>query len=296
LINLPTYLGVLAWLVCLLQGKRFALRLAGDWAEMLELGFIRVGHPWIGHVVAGLHRLLVLAMTRTAGIAFANGYGLWRRYGAGNPRVIHIVSSTYSATDVAEDAAPGQPVTPRLLYVGAMNFSKGLVELLQAAKRLDEEGVIFDLHLAGSGGRKGFFQEMALKMGIAKRVQFLDWIDHGNIARLYRSTDVFVLPSYSEGCPKVILEAMAAGVPIVGTSVGGIPYVVRNGREGFVVAPRDVEGLFEALHKLLADKELRKRMGKAALARARLFTIENERATVAAGFRKFGFLGPDAKP
>jgi len=78
-----------------------------------------------------------------------------------------------------------------------------------------------------------------------------------NINPYYSIADVFLLPSHSEGCPNVLLEAMAAGVPVVATKVGGIPEVVTNGRDAILVNKHDPAGLAAATAKILQDRELR---------------------------------------
>jgi glycosyltransferase involved in cell wall biosynthesis len=78
-----------------------------------------------------------------------------------------------------------------------------------------------------------------------------------NINRYYGIADVFLLPSHSEGCPNVLLEAMAAGVPVVATEVGGIPEVVTNGRDAILVKKHDPAGLASATAKILEDRDFR---------------------------------------
>jgi glycosyltransferase involved in cell wall biosynthesis len=87
------------------------------------------------------------------------------------------------------------------------------------------------------------------------------------IRRLYAEADIFVLPTYREGFPNVVLEAMAAALPVVATTVGAIPDAVRDGEEGILVPPRDPAALQAALRRLVEDPQLRHAMGRCARAR-----------------------------
>ena len=95
----------------------------------------------------------------------------------------------------------------------------------------------------------------------------LGFVSHDELERLYDRAAVVVLPSYREGLPLCVLEAMAHGRPVVATAVGGIPQLVEDGRTGLLVEPGDAEALRSALERLLSDPELRRRMGRAARAR-----------------------------
>nr|MDQ3611445.1 glycosyltransferase [Actinomycetota bacterium] len=90
---------------------------------------------------------------------------------------------------------------------------------------------------------------------------------------LLPAIDVFTLSSLQEGLPLSLLEAMAAGIPCVATAVGGVPEVLTDGREGFLVPPGDAQGLAAAIQRLVDDEELRRRMGTAAAGTARGFSV-----------------------
>ncbi|MGH7408686.1 MAG: glycosyltransferase, partial [Candidatus Methylomirabilales bacterium] len=106
----------------------------------------------------------------------------------------------------------------------------------------------------------------------ADRVRFLGWRD--DIPRIVAALSVFVLPSANEGMGRVLVEAMAAGVPVIGTRVGGIPSVIADGECGLLVEPGDVVGLSGAIGKLLADGLLAARMGAAGRRRALAYGVD----------------------
>ncbi|MBI3003324.1 MAG: glycosyltransferase family 4 protein, partial [candidate division NC10 bacterium] len=109
--------------------------------------------------------------------------------------------------------------------------------------------------------------------GVSERVRFLGWRE--DIPRILAALSVFVLPSANEGMGMVLVEAMAMGVPVVATRVGGIPSVVPDGECGLLVEPGDVAGLAGAVAKLLADPALAARMGAAGRRRAAAYGVES---------------------
>ncbi len=94
-----------------------------------------------------------------------------------------------------------------------------------------------------------------------ERVEFVGWLSEQEKIELLHSVDIFVLPSYHEGLPYAIIEAMASGLPIVASSVGGIPDVIRNGENGFLIEPGDIQGLVYYLETLIKDSNLRESIG-----------------------------------
>jgi glycosyltransferase involved in cell wall biosynthesis len=102
------------------------------------------------------------------------------------------------------------------------------------------------------------------KLGIAERVDVPGWIDQNQVQRLLEQTDIFLLPSLSEGVPMAILEAFSFGIPVIATAVNSIPEVVQDGRNGLLIPPGDLQALVDAMSRLLDDAELRHRLGQQA--------------------------------
>jgi glycosyltransferase involved in cell wall biosynthesis len=152
-----------------------------------------------------------------------------------------------------------------ILFLGWVEKEKGIFDLLQCAVRLSERGEIpsFRLLIAGGGSAMAEANSYVNAHGLADIVQFLDWIDEEEKLERLRRADVLVLPSHIEGMPNAIIEAMAAGLPTVGTNVGAVEDVVIDGVTGYIVPPGDIDRLFDALLKLLGDSNLRSRMGQA---------------------------------
>jgi glycosyltransferase involved in cell wall biosynthesis len=150
-------------------------------------------------------------------------------------------------------------------WVGRMTGVKRTSDVLLAFKRLRERGVDAFLCMIGDGPERGQLERRAHELGIMKRTLFLGYQEQ--VAPYYAALDAMILPSGNEGTPVSAIEALAAGRPVVATRVGGLPDVVREGEDGFLVAPGAVDELADRLERLAADEELRRRMGEAGRAR-----------------------------
>ncbi len=156
---------------------------------------------------------------------------------------------------------------PLLLFVGRLRYYKGLHYLLRALNELP--GV--QLAVVGSGPMEAEWKGLAKGLGLARRVRFLGEVTDEELPAYYHAADCFVLPACerSEAYGLVQVEAMAAGLPVVCTELGtGTSFVNQHGETGLVVPPRDPQALAEACRTLLADAELRLRMGGQGRARA----------------------------
>jgi glycosyltransferase involved in cell wall biosynthesis len=160
----------------------------------------------------------------------------------------------------AERAAPVRLTeAPELLHVGRLAAVKGQRELIEALRELGRD----DVHavLLGRDLERGGDYARELRLAAGPNVHFAGF--HANAASALREADALVLPSWIEGLPLVVLEAMAHAKPVVATSVGGTPEAVIDGETGLLVPPRDVPALQTALTRLLDDAELRRSLGEA---------------------------------
>jgi glycosyltransferase involved in cell wall biosynthesis len=174
------------------------------------------------------------------------------------PNCVDIASMAYQEPTLDNE--------PQLIYVGHILPSKGLRELMEACNRFPDD-LKWRLKIIGPGSNIAFKEELQDKLThkTRKRVEFLGELSHGMTMQLLSQSDILVLPSYSEGFPNVILEAMAAGKAILATEVGAIPEMIQGekGACGLCVPPREVGPLAESLELLLRDKQLRVSMGRA---------------------------------
>jgi glycosyltransferase involved in cell wall biosynthesis len=162
-------------------------------------------------------------------------------------------------------ADPTRRETPVLVSVGRFQHPKDFLTLLRALSRLDPE--TYRAELVGDGPLRGEIEAELRLLGLERTVGLRGEIP--DVDRVLVSADIFVLSSDSEGLPMSILEAMAAGLPVVATAVGGVPECVDDGVTGLLVPARDPQSFADALTALLDDPERRRAMGEAGRARAR---------------------------
>ena len=165
-----------------------------------------------------------------------------------------------------------QDGTPNVLFVGRHEPRKGLLDLLKAHRILRKDGAALRLLIVGSGPQEREARRYVATRGLTG-VEFLGRVSDAEKAQLYRTADVFASPATGgESFGIVLLEAMAAGTPIVCSDIHGYKGVVRRGREGLLVPPREPRELAVALERLLRDPALREQMGAAGQARAEEFS------------------------
>jgi glycosyltransferase involved in cell wall biosynthesis len=146
-------------------------------------------------------------------------------------------------------------------WIGRMTAVKRTDDVLVAFKRLRDEGVDAVLCLVGDGPDRPQLERRAHELGVVRDTLFLGYQE--DVAPFYAAFDALVLPSSNEGTPVSAIEALAAGRPVVATHVGGVPDVVQEGKDGFLVEPGATDDLADRLARLARDPGLRERMGRA---------------------------------
>jgi glycosyltransferase involved in cell wall biosynthesis len=156
---------------------------------------------------------------------------------------------------------------PIITSVANLRHPKGHTYLIQALHELNNEN--FLTLLVGDGSLLDELEEKVKELGLKPHVRFMGSRDRKDIPRILAITDIFVLPSLSEGLPTAVIEAMAAACPVVATAVGGTGELIIDGETGFLISPRDPKALAEKMELLLRDYELREKMGQAGAERAK---------------------------
>jgi glycosyltransferase involved in cell wall biosynthesis len=150
------------------------------------------------------------------------------------------------------------PDQPLVGTVGRLVPIKNHRLFLEAARSMVDSGSPVRFAVVGDGGLRDSLKEYACQLGIADRVHFLGW--RKDMVPVYAALDLFALTSDNEGTPVAVIEAMAAGIPVVATAVGGVPDVVRDGETGRLVPPGDAPALSRAWRTALQDREVTQRM------------------------------------
>lgn len=181
---------------------------------------------------------------------------LWDRF--------HVVRCGIDLRQFAFRAAKPFPRRPRIVMVGRLSPEKGQLILVQALAELAENGVEAELLLIGDGPLKATINQEIIRFGLRDRVSLAGEIAPAEVNTQLREADIFCLPSFSEGLPVSIMEAMAIGVPVVSTYIGGIPELAIDGKTALTVAAGNVEALAEAINRIIADPALREKIVAAA--------------------------------
>jgi glycosyltransferase involved in cell wall biosynthesis len=159
---------------------------------------------------------------------------------------------------------PSSPLRPYIFFAGTLNARKGYADLIQAFSIVAQKYPEWDLVLAGNGELQKA-RTLAEKNGIDSRIRMPGWISNELKEEQFRNAAIFCLPSYAEGFPMAILDAMAYGLPIVVTPVGGIPDILENNKSALIVEPGDVQGLADHLAMLMSSQELRTSLSHASI-------------------------------
>jgi glycosyltransferase involved in cell wall biosynthesis len=277
-----------------------AARLGG--ARVLVLAPTGLGHLWLDHGVSARfvrHSVRILVGSWLRGprthYLFENSDDP-REFGL-DPNSAEITVVGGSGVDPASiPLSPAPPEPPvKIAVVSRMIRPKGITEAVAAVRRVRAAGMPVELHLFGD-------PDPANPRSIPEAT-LLQWSSepgitwHGrvaDVARVWRDHHVAMLLSYREGLPRSLVEAAAAGRPIVTTDVPGCREIVRDGREGILVPPRDIDGPARALMTLVVDPGMRNRLGAAAHARFHeRFTAEAVKQTVRNLYRSLGSRSND---
>lgn len=234
----------------------------------LYLRLERRAARWCRSIVAVSHN------ERAAGLAA--GVGTPAQY-----RVIH------NGVDAERFDRERKPVPGRLLLVGRLSHAKRPDVALQVLRVVRDQHPTAELHIVGGGPEEDRVRGLVDELGLQHAVRLLGRRDE--VATVLAEADCLVLTSDWEGCPIAVLEAMAAGVPIVSTDVGGVPELVVDGETGLLAPARDVAALSACVARILDDPGLGARLGEAGRARVRAhFRLSDMRAATFALYDEHG--------
>ena len=237
------------------------------------MGYVFTTQGTTGRLLRGVVRLALRFLLNPPGskVVFENGEDLHNSIAGGSVRGCDgvLIQGAGVDTEVFHPGTPA-PGAPIAVLGARMLRDKGVFEFVEAARILKARGVSLRCVLVGA-------PDLANPSSITAR-QLADWQDQGvvewwghreDMATVLRQCQIACLPSYREGLPKFLLEAMACGLPVVSTDVTGCRDAVVNGRTGWLVPPRDAVALAAALERLATDRDARQRMGGEGLTVAR---------------------------
>lgn len=185
--------------------------------------------------------------------------------------------------ELYQDSGATQSGRSHFVFVGRLAAVKGIRVLLQAFQMARKTNPDLTLTLVGDGPDRAALEAEAAPMGDV--VRFAGFQSQSEVAKILATADVFVLPSFAEGVPVVLMEAMASGKPVLASRVAGVPELVEDGVNGFLVAPGDAVDLAKKIGIMSADAALRMRMGQAGRQKVQEeFNIETEATRLRALF------------
>jgi glycosyltransferase involved in cell wall biosynthesis len=186
-----------------------------------------------------------------------------------------INTAAFAGSPQRQQSAGADPVIGTL---ARLDSRKGIRFLVDAFARLQQRLPDARLIVGGAGEEREGLERLVEALGVARRVAFIGRVR--NPEEFYRQLDCFVLPSLDEGFGLVVLEAMAAGLPVIATRVGGVPEIIEHGRNGLLVEPADAGAIADAIHTLCASPEQRKRLVEGARQTSLRFDIVRTAAEV----------------
>ena len=226
---------------------------------------------------------------RAAFVAAVSSYGRSQLYRWVAHAHWNKVKVVHCGLEAAFHAGPPVPVpaVPRLVCVGRLCEQKGQLLLLEAAQKLAAQGTAFELVLAGDGEMRAEIETLIARHGLQGQVRITGWISSGQVREELLAARALVLPSFAEGLPVVIMEAMALRRPVLTTYVAGIPELVRPGENGWLFPAGAVQELAAAMADCFGQPdEVLQRMGDAAHQRVlERHDIDTEAAKLASYFR-----------
>ncbi|MBE3099964.1 MAG: glycosyltransferase family 4 protein [Planctomycetes bacterium] len=229
---------------------------------------------WFARTAYGVHFAIQKRIMRR-GYSFVSGQALYERLRHITPCMEPLMESTLAEEDyhLRQDSCTGDAV--KLLYVGRLHAGKGLPELLVATARLRERGCNVAVDLVGEGALGQPLAAQAAGLGLAGQVCFRGPALMGpELNAHYNGADVFVLPSASEGAPRVVLEALGHSLPVVATEVGNIPHLLGGGTRGALVPPGDPAALADGIERIIRDGKFRQQCIRDGYAFARQHSLE----------------------
>jgi glycosyltransferase involved in cell wall biosynthesis len=180
-----------------------------------------------------------------------------------NVSVIRNWTATRELLEVGANRVAPQDSCVRLLFLGWLEREKGVFELIEACRRLAGTRR-FTLDVAGEGNASDAARGLVAKYDLGQAVRFRGWLRGEQLKQALMAADVLVLPSWAEGLPNAMIEAMAAGLAVVVSSVGAIPELITDHESGLLVEPRNADSLARALDEIIADPVLRENLAREA--------------------------------
>ena len=255
--------GPVGWLLKRTNNLPYAIALQGGDVPGFDVPELARWHKFAGGALRRVWRDASAVVANSRGLAdIARGHAPEQHFG--------VIPDGADVDGIAPKEDYAQRRELRLLYVGRLVHQKGLDILIQALAKLPPT-LPWRLELAGDGPEWTRLAGLAGRFNFADRVHVRGWMDKAALPPVYRNADIFVLPSREEGMPSALLEAMAAGLPVIASKVAGASEAVIDGINGLLVPKEDIDGWVKALMTIAENPARREVMGRASRVRAETY-------------------------
>lgn len=278
MIRVPSPISPLVYALAKAHGKPHFMYVAGNISEVTKDGG-KYENPITSAVARSVAQGFSLSFKIMSyrSLVFAIGSELREDYSRVSRKCVNLIPSIISESDITTSRSSELNTPTKLLYIGRLVPVKGIEHLLKAVQTLRRNGSEVVLDIVGDGPQMSDLKEIGRNLGIDDHVTFHGRVPFGpELFKFYSESDVFVLPSNSEGIPKTLIEAMAHQTPIVATRVGGIPDLLRRSQGGILVDTKSPSQIAEAIMRLSDDAEIREDMCDNQLEFIKEHTIESQ--------------------
>jgi glycosyltransferase involved in cell wall biosynthesis len=281
-LRVPTPAAIFAFRAAMAARKPVFLLVVGDYEALLPHLPYRGIKKVLFRAYVSFEEWALRHMTSRV-LTFTNGASLWRKHQHDGGRVIETKTTTLSRDDIGTRTDVAQSGRVRALTVSRIDPRKGLRALPAAVAMLAREGIDISLDVIGptigliGDDERAAIRREADSLGVAERVSLPGAVPLDRLMSQYRDYDVFILPTQpGEGIPRVLLEAMANGLPIVTTDVSGITSLITNEVNGLLIADASADAVAAAVRRLVREPELRRQLIQGGYTTARKHTLEQQ--------------------
>lgn len=248
---MPCMSSVLAGLICILLGKPFVTYFGAHWYDL------EISKPNGRRLKAAFYSIVSNLLSSSSIYSLYTGAGVLNNHKGRNKYItvpiLNLSQEAFFKRRTYKELKSSKKV--EILYVGSLTQNKGLDILFNALQKLNNPKL--ELHIVGDGIEGEKLKTLVKVIGIDRQVTFHGFISNGpELFEFYRSSDIFVLPSFSEGLPRVLYEAAGNGCPIITTPVNSIPYVFKDNYDCLFIQPGSVDDIVYVLNQLITEKEL----------------------------------------
>lgn len=262
-INVPGDIGEIAILMGLLQKKRMFIRHCGTWGKHFTLAN-RILHWLLEKTANEITNLVMATGWDEQPPSKRNRFITWIFSTSLSNEDMRVLSKQYSWQ-------PGQKL--ELVSVGRLNFQKNVQSTIMAMPQIMKIRPDVRLRIVGDGPYEGDLKRLVIKNKLENIIEFTGNLDHENVLRTLRDSHIFIFPTFNEGFPKALLEAMASRLPVVATHVSVIPHLLKNGC-GILLQDPTPDQIAQAVLHITSDPAGMERMGELARQEAQGYTLE----------------------